>query len=141
MFIFSNFFDNIFFFKQQEIDVCSILAVDYQSKKNQKNVGMPAFNSKSELVMCISVRIFDLFLLKIIIKVGFYKYVDGGRVLYLPVEDDTIELCGEDKTFLHIAATGNGEGTLCQMTKTDDYIKDLDRLKEDALKALWMSTA
>lgn len=38
------------FAEQQEIDVHSILAVDYQSKKNHKNVGMPAFNSKNELV-------------------------------------------------------------------------------------------
>lgn len=36
--------------EQQEIDVYSILAVDYQSKKSLKNIGMPAFNSKNELV-------------------------------------------------------------------------------------------
>lgn len=41
------------FVQQQEIDVSSILAVDYQSKKSLKNIGMPAFNSKDELVIVI----------------------------------------------------------------------------------------
>lgn len=36
--------------EQQEIDVNGIFAIDYQAKRSLKKIGMPAFNSKNELV-------------------------------------------------------------------------------------------
>jgi hypothetical protein len=61
----------------------------------------------------------------------------------MPVEDDSIELGSEDHTYLREEAEKEREDQplLCRMAKTDDYLRDLDRLKEDALKELWMSTS
>lgn len=61
-------------------------------------------------------------------------------MLYMSVDEESIELCDEDRE--HLAAeAGKEQALLCSMVKTDDYLRDLDRLKEEALKQLWMSTA
>lgn len=73
---------------------------------------------------------------------GFYKYVDGGSVLYMSIDDESIDLGQEDVELLQNDASGSADDQplLVRIVRTDDYAKDLDRLKEEALKNLWMST-
>lgn len=75
-----------------------------------------------------------------VLQVGFYKYKDGGNVLFCSVEEESVELGGEDYQSLRIS-NGENDESICHIESTNDYFKDLDRLKENALKRLWMSTA
>ena len=61
----------------------------------------------------------------------------------MSVDDESIDLRKDDVVELQAEAQKNSEEQplLVRISKTDDYIKDLDRLKENALKELWMSTA